>query len=132
MKDRMKSALDGRVRSEVRQELGDWWRMSEVKDSTNSFMHSIHSNQSYQYIQFNHITSIKGYMLAIILAKLLFELANAPIRIERALLARMGIKLRELLERRVVRMARKRGENQNAMKHDRCQQSRFQSLLLFF
>lgn len=71
-------------------------------------------------------------MLAIILAKLLFELANAPIRIERALLARMGIKLRELLERRVVRMARKRGENQNAMKHDRCQQSRFQSLLLFF
>ena len=59
-------------------------------------------------------------MLAIILAKLLFELANAPIRIKRALLARMGIKLRELLERRVVRMARKRGENQNSMKNDRC------------
>lgn len=38
----MKSALDGRVRCEVRQELGDWWRMSEVKDSTNS-INSINS-----------------------------------------------------------------------------------------
>ena len=73
-------------------------------------------------MQFNSIqfNSNWGYVLAIILTKLLLELTYTPVSIERALLARMGIKLRELLERRVVCMARKCGENQNSMKNDRC------------
>lgn len=71
-----------------------------------------------------------GYVLAIVLAEVLFELAHAPVGVEGALLARVRVELRELLQRGVVRVAGKRGEKQDAMQHDRRQQRSLQDLLL--